>query len=666
MTTAQQAAQDAAHRRAAQAPDGFDGSAFYRVPDWSSGYFKVSDRGTILAACGREEGSPGIDLLEVVEGLRERGLETPLLLRFPDILDDRLRAMGDAFAKAMRENTYTGGYRPVYPIKVNQQHHIVEEVARAGQSIRCGLEVGSKPELLAVMAMSGDDPDQIILCNGFKDAEYIEAVILATKLGRRIIPIVEKLSEVRHIIAFSKKYGVKPTVGVRIKLASRGEGRWEHSAGVRSKFGLFVSEAIDMVEMLRAEGMLDALQLLHCHAGSQVQDIRRVKDIMTELAHVYVGLVRLGAGMKFLDVGGGLSVDYSGMQINADGSMNYTMEEYASDVVYRIGAVCDAEGIDHPTIITECGRAMTAYASVLVFDVVGSSGPRTLATTGAIDLPEGDDDLPQPLLDLHAAYNAIDERLYVECYHDAAQARDAAMSLFGLGYLGLEHRALVERLFWSTCVKVQEIVERANPDDVPEDLWELDDLLSDIYFCNFSLFQSMPDSWAIDQLFPITPIHRLHEEPTRRAILADITCDSDGQINQYVGAESTEQSIALHELRPDEPYYVAVYLVGAYQETLGDLHNLFGDAHAVHIRREEGTWAIEEIVQGDTASEVLSYVQHEPAKLAARLRADCERAVRSGGMTVREARTLQSFYERGLAGYTYLTPGDADTEEFAK
>ncbi|MEQ8770963.1 MAG: biosynthetic arginine decarboxylase [Phycisphaerales bacterium] len=629
----------------------FDGGAFYRVADWANGYFRVSDRGTIVAGAGA-----GVDTLEIVEGLRERGVSTPVLLRFADILDHRIGALAGAFNKAIEENGYEGVYRPVFPIKVNQQRHVVEEIEQAGAAYGCGIEVGSKPELLAVMAMTPDD--RLILCNGFKDAEYIEAVILATKLGRTIIPIVEKLTEVTHIIRFAKQYGVRPKIGVRVKLAARGEGRWATSAGVKSKFGLFVSETLAMVEMLRAEGMLDCLQLLHCHAGSQMEDIRAIKDIVTELAHVYVGLVRAGAGMKYLDVGGGLGIDYRGVQSSSPSSINYTLEEYASDIVYRIGAVCSGEEIEHPTIITECGRAMSAYSSVLVFDILGSSGPKALA--GAEDIELEDDDTPQPLLDLLEAYRSVNADRYDECYHDAEQARDAAMSLFKLGYLTLEHRALAERLFWSTCAKVQAVVRTLPASDIPEDLWGIDDLLSGIYFGNFSLFQSLPDSWAIDQLFPIVPIHRLNETPTERVIIADITCDSDGQISGYIGETDPEPSIMLHALKKDEPYYIGAFLVGAYQEVLGDLHNLLGDAHAVHVRIEDGSWAIEEIVKGDSVAQVLGYMQHDAGALAKRLARDCERAVRAGSMTVREARVLQRFYEDGLSGYTYLEADEDD------
>jgi len=638
---------------------GFDGGAFYRVQDWAGGYFGVNDRGHVEAG---PEGVDRLDVHEIVEGLGQRGVHPPLLLRFSDILADRIRDLTDAFRHAMVENNYRGSYRAVYPIKVNQQHQVVQEICEFGRPFGVGLEVGSKPELLAVMAITSDHPDQLILCNGFKDAAYIEAVVLAAKLGRTIVPIVESAREAMLIVRASKKYGVRPRIGVRVKLASEGAGRWSKSAGIKSKFGLFVSELLAMADLLESEGMLDCLSLLHCHSGSQLDNIQRIKDVINELSHVYVGLKRRGAGLEYLDIGGGLGVDYRGMQVASGSSMNYTMEEFASDVVYRVGSVLTAAGIEHPTIVTECGRAMVAHSSVLVFDVIGSAGPRTLAVRDeegeAWRLAVGAD-APQPLRDLREAVDGISEDRFAECFHDAMQARDSAMSLFTLGYLSLEQRALVERLFWTACARIKAIIERLPDEDVPEGLWALDDLLCDIYFGNFSVFQSLPDCWAIGQLFPVMPIHRLHERPTRRAMLADITCDSDGELSGFIGdAEGDgepEASIRLHELNGD-PYHLGVFLVGAYQETLGDLHNLFGDAHAVHIRREDGTWAIEEIVRGDTANAVLGYMQHEPRSYRTAMSKECERATRTGTLTLEEAQTLTRFYESELDGYTYLDP----------
>ncbi|MFO7326792.1 MAG: biosynthetic arginine decarboxylase, partial [Pseudomonadota bacterium] len=492
-----------------------------------------------------------------------------------------------------------------------------------------------------------------IVCNGFKDSSYIEAVILATKLGRTIIPVVENYSELDLILRQADRHGVRPRIGVRVKLSSEGSGRWRQSAGDRSKFGLFVSEIIEAVETLKARGMLDCLQLVHCHPGSQLQDIRRVKEAINELAHVYVELVRLGAGLRYIDVGGGLGVDYDGSGTNFPSSMNYTLAEYANDVVYRIASVCNARGVPHPMIISESGRAIAAHHSVLVFNVLGRSAlDRFTVRREDLDLPP---DAPQPLRDLAEAFQAVGPRRLVECYHDAVTARDEALQMFKLGLLSLPQRALAERLYWATCTRVRDAARRL--DEVPEELAELEGILSDTYFCNFSVFQSLPDSWAIDQLFPIVPIHRLDEQPTRKAVLADITCDSDGKIDRFVSLRDVKRTLEVHPLREGEDYLLAAFLVGAYQETLGDLHNLFGDTHVVHIRlHDQGGWWIEEIVKGDTANKVLEYMEYDVEELYPALARDCERAVREGRMSVAESQALKRFYENELNGYAYLEP----------
>ena len=631
-----------------------DSADLYRIDAWSGGYFGVNDRGHVEAMPSGTEG-PRIDLNEVIGGLSARGIHTPVLLRFSGVLDHRLRSLRKAFENSMKENGYKGDYLAVYPIKVNQQRQVVDEVRDYGHRLGFGLEVGSKPELLAVLAMTVGTPDQPIICNGFKDERYIEAVILATKLGRRIIPVVENVKELRLIIHFSEKHQVRPTIGVRVKLASGGSGRWADSVGVKSKFGLTISQILEAVETLRRHGMLDSLKLLHCHSGSQLQDIAQVKRCITELAHVYVQLKKEGAGLTMLDIGGGLAVDYQGSQTNRPSSMNYSLDEYASDVVYRIGSVCEAAEVDHPTLVTECGRAMVAHSSVLIFDVLGSAGPSELVDRTLVEA-SGPDDEPQPIRDLRAAIAtaARPEGRLVECFHDAERAREEALTLFSLGYLTLSERALAEKLFWTTCLLVQEACSKL--EEIPDALSGIHDLMSENYFCNFSLFQSLPDTWAIDQLFPIMPIHRLGEEPTERAVLADITCDSDGKIDGFIGAQGQpEKTLPVHDLH-DEPYYLGVFLVGAYQETLGDLHNLFGDAHAVHIDVEDGQWVIGEVVKGDSIREVLSYVQYNPDGLSRDLEKECERAVRSGSMSVQETRILINFYDRGLNGYTYLDP----------
>jgi arginine decarboxylase len=631
-----------------------DSLELYQIPAWGNGYFSVNGTGHLVV---RPDTTPDreIDLYEVVRGLSERDLTAPLVLRFSDILKHRLQRLADAFAQAIAENDYRNRYAAVFPIKVNQQRLVVEEVFRYGRQHGFGLEVGSKPELLAVMAMTEGSPDRLIICNGFKDSSYIEAVVLATKLGRTIVPVVENYSELGLILRLAEKHGVRPRIGVRIKLSSEGSGRWRQSAGDRSKFGLFVTEILEAVETLRARGMLDCLQLVHCHPGSQLQDIRRVKEAINELAHVYVELVRLGAGLKYIDVGGGLGVDYDGSGTNFPSSMNYTLAEYANDVVYRIASVCNARGVEHPMIISESGRAIAAHHSVLVFNVLGRSAlDRFTVAREDLELPA---DAPQPLRDLAEAWQAVGPRRLVECYHDAVTARDEALQMFKLGLLSLPQRAMAERLYWATCARVRDAVRRLEDDEVPEELAELEGILSDTYFCNFSVFQSLPDSWAIDQLFPIVPIHRLTEQPTRKAVLADITCDSDGKIDRFVSLRDVKRTLEVHPLREGEDYLLAAFLVGAYQETLGDLHNLFGDTHVVHIRlHDEGGWWIEEIVKGDTANKVLEYMEYDVEELYPALARDCERAVREGRMSVAESQALKRFYENELNGYAYLEP----------
>jgi arginine decarboxylase len=443
-------------------------------------------------------------------------------------------------------------------------------------------------------------------------------------------------------------------MGVRVKLASEGAGRWRESSGEKSKFGLFVTEILELFAVLKERGMEDCLQLVHCHPGSQLQDIRRVKDAVTELAHVYAELKQMGAGLQYIDIGGGLGVDYDGSRTNYESSMNYTLAEYASDVVYRIGNVCNARGVEHPVIVSESGRAVAAHHSVLICDVLGSSRLDRFRVSEADEQQvRGTRDMPQPVKDLLEAFRSVTERRLVECYHDALQAREQALQMFNLGYLGLEARGLAERLYWSTCAKIRDLCRRR--ETVPEELEGLEGILSDIYFCNVSIFQSLPDSWAIDQLFPVMPVHRLDERPTRNAVLADITCDSDGKIDHFVNVRETKRTLELHELREGEPYYVATFLVGAYQETLGDLHNLFGDTHVVHIKlHDEGGWWIEETVKGDSAAEVLRYMQYDVERLFPQFARDCERAVREGRISLTESQSLRRFYEAELNGYTYL------------
>ncbi|MFK7789366.1 MAG: biosynthetic arginine decarboxylase [Phycisphaeraceae bacterium] len=630
-----------------------DSAALYRVADWGQGLFHINDQGN-LAVCPTGPDGPQIDLKQLTDDLERRDLSAPLLIRFTDILKHRLDAIAGAFAKAIDDHDYQGSYQAVYPIKVNQQRHVVEEMLEHGSAHRFGLEAGSKPELLAVMAMV-EDPDTPIICNGFKDASFIEAVILATKLGKNIIPVIEKFSELQVIIDQAKLHGVRPKFGVRVKLASRGTGRWEHSAGERSKFGLFVSEILDLVERLRDEDMLDCLTLLHCHVGSQLNDIRKIKPMVTELGRVYAELRKLGVGLDTVDVGGGLAVDYDGSASARDSSMNYSLQEYANDIVFHLYNVCDATDTPHPRIITESGRAMAAHHSLLIFDVLGWSG------FDRFELPqsfsnEALDAMPQPVRTLAESYIGLNDQNYSEYYHDAQVARDQALSLFNLGYCSLEHRGLAERLFFSIGSKVLGFVREL--DDIPDEFASLQVMLSDIYFCNCSIFQSLPDHWAIGQTFPVLPIHRHHEQPSCRGILADITCDSDGKIDQFIPAEGEIEHARTRPLHQHTgaKYYLAACLVGAYQETLGDLHNLFGDTNAIHVAiGENGNAEISEVVEGDTVREVLGYVQYEPDDLRRKFTKSIEAALQANRLTLDEARTLRRFYERGLNESTYLT-----------
>jgi arginine decarboxylase len=621
-----------------------DASELYEVARWGNGYFSVNAAGHVQVHPSKDP-QRAIDLKELVDRLQLRGISLPVLVRFTDILKHRLGDMHAAFQAAIAQHQYQGGYSCVYPIKVNQQRQVVEEVFRFGRPYKFGLEAGSKPELLAVVAVA--DNETPIICNGFKDAEFIETAMLAQKMGRNIIPVVEKYTELALILDRAGKIGVRPQIGMRVKLASRGSGRWQSSGGFRSKFGLTVTEIMRGLEELKSRGMEDCFKLLHFHLGSQITNIRIVKGALNEGARVYTELAKLGAGLQYLDVGGGLGVDYDGSQTNFESSMNYTLEEYANDVVYHIQTVCDEASVAHPTIVSESGRATVAYHSVLVFNVLGVSG------FGDEKVPaSANPDWEQPIVDLVETYNNVNARNALEVFHDAQQALDMALSLFNGGYLPLEQRSMAENLFWAICTKLQKIVQTMA--DVPEDLQTLDEQLSDTYFCNFSLFQSIPDSWAIKQLFPVMPIHRLNEKPSKYAVLGDITCDSDGKLDRFVDRRDVKKTLPLHVVNGDD-YYLGVFLVGAYQEILGDLHNLFGDTHAVHVSLDEhGNARLDTLIKGDTVKEVLDYVEFDAESLLGKMRTDVETAVREGRMDYEGAGRLLRFYEDGLHGYTYL------------
>ena len=627
-----------------------DASELYEVERWGKGYFSIGANGQVQVHATKDP-EKSIDLKQLVDHLQLRGIGLPILIRFRDILRGRLADIHGAFSSAIAQHNYEGRYFCVYPIKVNQQRQVVEEVLDFGRPFNFGLEAGSKPELLAVVAMASNDTP--IICNGFKDAEFIEMAMLALKMGRQIIPVVEKYTELGLILEYAKKVGVRPQIGMRVKLAARGGGRWQSSGGYRSKFGLTVAEVRKGLAELKARGMEDCFKLLHFHLGSQIPNIRIVKGALNEAARVYTELVKDGAGLEILDVGGGLGVDYDGSQTNFESSVNYTLEEYANDVVFHIQSVCDDAGVKHPTIVSESGRAIVAYHSVLVFNVLGVSG------FDEQDIPANGntEDLEQPLVDLKETYQNLTARNALESYHDAQQALDMALNLFNGGYLPLEQRCQAETLYWAICTKLRKLVQ--GMDDVPEDLQTLDDTLADTYFCNFSLFQSIPDSWAIKQLFPVMPIHRLKEAPTREAVLGDITCDSDGKLDQFIDRRDVKKTLALHPFTGD-PYYLGVFLVGAYQEILGDLHNLFGDTHAVHVSLgPAGNVILESVIKGDTVREVLNYVQFDADVLVRKLHDSVEVAVAEGRMNLEESGRLLRFYEDGLHGYTYLEdPGE--------
>ncbi len=626
-----------------------DAAKLYGIQQWGGGYFSVNADGHV-AVHPTQDPAVTVDLKRLVDELRERDIALPILLRFTDILRHRMGQLHGAFARAIAENDYRGRYSCVYPIKVNQQKHVVEEVHDFGREYGFGLEAGSKPELLAVLAVVQDDTTPII-CNGFKDDEFIEAVILATKIGKNIIPVVEKFSELELIVKYAKQHNVRPSIGVRVKLSARGAGRWEQSGGVRSKFGLFISETIEALEYLRRHGMGDCLNLLHFHLGSQINNIRNIKQAIIELVRVYVEMQRLGAGLKYVDVGGGLGVDYDGSHTDFGSSVNYGLQEYANDVVFHVKEICDAAGIDHPTIISESGRAMVAHHSVLVFNVLGWSGFARFDVPAAIT-PQQRAEMPGPVVNLFDTFTGLTDANFMEYYHDAQINRDAVLNLFNLGYCSLANRSLAERLFYAICSNVLTIIRRM--EYVPDEFEGLEAMLSDTYFCNYSIFQSMPDSWAIDQLFPIMPIHKLDEEPTCRGILADITCDSDGKVDRFIDRRRVKSVLELHPY-DGKDYFLATFLVGAYQEILGDLHNLLGDTNAVHVSVDEtGRFTIDEVVEGDTVREVLQYVQFSADDLKRAMRKSVERALRDQKLTVDESRVLLKFYENGLEGYTYL------------
>jgi len=622
-----------------------DSAEVYGVKYWGHNYFSVAESGNVQANPSGVDG-PAIDLKELVDEVARRGIGLPLLIRFSDVLRSRIVELNETFKSAIAEYGYKGEFKGVYPIKVNQHRYVVEEIIRFGRPYHYGLEAGSKPELLAVMAML-DDEDALIVCNGYKDEEYIETALMASKLGRTVLIVVEKFSELGLIAETAKKIGVRPRIGIRVKLAAKGSGRWEASGGDRSKFGLSTREVVEAINFLRANDLLNCFELLHFHLGSQISAIRAVKNALREAGRFYVEVCKLGAPLKYFDAGGGLGVDYDGSQTNFASSMNYTTQEYANDIVFSLQEICDAANVPHPTIVTESGRAVVAHHSMLVVDILG---------VGEFDVGKAPDkiarDSNRVVKNLYETYKEVSRKNVLESYHDALEYKEEALQLFNLGNLTLSERVVAEDVFWAICQKLLKIVREMR--EVPEELEGLERALSDTYFCNFSMFQSLPDIWAIDQLFPIMPIHRLGEEPTRRAVLADITCDSDGKIDHFIDRRDVKAVLELHPVNGHD-YYLGIFLIGAYQEILGDLHNLFGNTNTVHVSLADGGgYEIEHVVTGDTVTDVLKYVSYSREDMVARVRRFAELAVRANRMTLEETRSMLRMYEEGLAGYTYL------------
>jgi arginine decarboxylase len=623
-----------------------DSLELYNVKGWGRDFFAINDKGNVEVTPAGPAGGR-IDMRELVEDLRRRGVNVPVLIRFSDILRSRVEQLCGAFHAAIAENAYKGVYRGVYPIKVNQQRHVVEELINFGRPYNLGVEAGSKPELLVALALL-DNPEALILCNGYKDRAYIETALLAQKLGRRPVIIIDRFQELDTIIRCARELNIRPVLGVRGRLSTKGAGKWIESTGDRSKFGLTTAEIVETLERLRAEGMLDCLQLLHFHIGSQITAIRAIKDALREGSRLFVELHALGANMRYFDAGGGLGVDYDGSSTNFHSSVNYTMQEYAADVVAAIADACNKTGVPHPDVITESGRALTAHHSVIVFNVLGTNevllGQPPEASAG---------DEHAVIKNLYDVWAGLTRKNFQEGYHDALQIKEEAITAFNLGYLDLKARARAEQLFWAICEKILKIVRELPY--VPDELDGLERSLSDSFYCNFSLFQSLPDHWAVKQLFPAMPIQKLGERPNRRAVLCDLTCDSDGKMDQFIDLRDVKHVLELHSWQPGEPYYIGIFLVGAYQEVLGDLHNLFGDIDAVHVSLDETGYHVEHVVEGDTVQEVLAYMQYQKSDLVQRVRRAVEVALREKRISLDESGRLMQRYEQGLSGYTYLT-----------
>ena len=624
-----------------------DSIELYNINSWGKDYFSVNDKGNIVVR--PKEGGPEIDLRNLIDELQLHDISLPLLLRFPDILNNRISKISKCFDRAAKEYDYKAESYIVYPIKVNQMRPVVEELISHGNNYHVGLEAGSKPELHAVLSLNFDS-DSMIICNGYKDESYIKLALLAHKMGRKIFLVVEKMMELRTIARLAKSMSIRPNIGIRIKLASSGSGKWEESGGDISKFGLNSSELIDALDLLKREGMEDCFKLIHFHIGSQVTNIRRIKTALKEATQFYAQLTKSGYNIDFVDIGGGLGVNYDGSGSSTSGnSINYSIQEYVNDAVYAIVDICHKNDLKQPNLIIESGRSLTAHHSILIFEVLARTQLPVFSEAEVIG-----EDAHELVRDLYDIWNKLSPNRLIEQWHDAMQAREDALELFNIGLVDLATRATVERLFWSIAREVNAMAGKSK--HAPEELRAISRSLPDKYFCNFSLFQSLPDSWAIDQVFPVVPLSRLNEPPTCSATLQDITCDSDGKIDTFISTSNNAYHLPVHELREGEPYYIGVFLVGAYQEILGDLHNLFGDTNAVHISIKDDEYVVDKIIEGETIADVLDYVQFDHKRMVRAIEIWVSKSVKSGAISLEEGKEFISNYRSGLYGYTYLEP----------
>ncbi|MDE6534249.1 MAG: biosynthetic arginine decarboxylase [Muribaculaceae bacterium] len=622
-----------------------DSAEIYNISGWGLKYFSINEKGHVQVT--PRVGCAPVDLKEVIDELKIRDVSAPVLLRFPDILDDRIQKISSCFKKAANEYSYTGQNFIVYPIKVNQMRQVVEEIVSHGNKYNIGLEAGSKPELHAVLAVNTHS-NSLIVCNGYKDEDYVELALLAQKMGRRIFLVVEKLNELKLIADVAKRLNIIPNIGIRIKLSSSGSGKWEESGGDVSKFGLNSSELLDALSFLEKNNLTESLKLIHFHIGSQITKIRRIKNALREAMQFYVQLSKMGFNIEFVDIGGGLGVDYDGTRSSmGENSMNYSIQEYVNDSVSALVDVCVKNGLNQPNIITESGRSLSAHHSVLIIEVL-----ETTQLPIWFDNETIDENAHELTKELYNIWDRINATTLFEDWHDALQIREEALELFSLGLLDLRTRAQIEKLFWSVARDVNDLTRSMK--HPPEELRKVDRMLPEKYFCNFSLFQSLPDSWAIDQLFPIMPISRLDEKPTRRCTIQDITCDSDGKINRFVSPQGMSYSLPVHSFKQNDKYYIGVFLVGAYQEILGDLHNLFGDTNAVHISVDKERYHIEQVIDGEPVADVLDYVEYSPKKLVRNLETWVSASMKQGIISPEEGRQFLNNYKSGLYGITYL------------